>query len=157
MDSVRAHVADGRGHRPRDFALDAYVPVQGKVRFRVLVGGIGLETSGAESDAAKPRESPRRQIAGTDGLREREGSRLLNVVFPRTGKHVEDPKAASNGGFPVVERVPCKTDPRLDILKCGVCPIEARDSRWETTENVRYNREPVLRLLRESTRLISEA
>ncbi len=70
MDGVRAHVADGRGQGPGDFALDVEVPVQRVVRLRVLLRGIGLETIGAENDAGQPREGARSQIAGADGLGE---------------------------------------------------------------------------------------
>ena len=53
MDGVRAHVADGRGQGPGDFALDVEVPVQSIVGLRVLIGGVGLETRGAENNAGQ--------------------------------------------------------------------------------------------------------
>src|SRR5258706_10110221 len=94
-----------------------------------------LEPTRTGTVEGKRWEGHTRQIAGTDGLGERKGPGLLNVVFPGTGKHVEDSKAATDGGFSVVEGVPSETDPRLDILQRRVSPIEARDGRGDATEN----------------------
>jgi len=72
-------------------------------------------------------EGAHRQIAGTDGLGERKGPGLLNVVFPGTGKHVEDSKSRHGTEvFPLWKGSHENTDPRLDILQRRVSPIEAR-------------------------------